>query len=193
MQQTSRAPASASASTAGPTSGPRPNSDRTTASDRAPGSAPAASAPVALAEPASVEEAVMVTMMSLGRRMRQRQAGDEIDLSALFILKILRGCGPMRLSALAATLELDASTVSRHVRHLEDRGLLERTSDPDDGRASMVAVTRRGARCLQKHAAGRRALIGQLLEDWTDDDREQLRCLLARVNRDLTTSTTENP
>lgn len=147
----------------------------------------------ALAEPASVEEAVMVTMMSLGRRMRQRQAGDEIDLSALFILKVLRGCGPMRLSALAATLELDASTVSRHVRHLEDRGLLERTSDPDDGRASMVAVTRRGTRCLQKHAAGRRALIGQLLEDWTDDDREQLRCLLARVNRDLTTSTTENP
>lgn len=150
-----------------------------------------ASAHAALAEPASVEEAVMVTMMSLGRRMRQRQPGDEIDLSAIFILKILRGCGPMRLSALAAMLELDASTVSRHVRHLEDRGLLERTSDPDDGRASMVAVTRRGGRCLEKHAVARRAVIGELLEDWTDDDRERLRSLLARVNRDLTTSTTE--
>ena len=88
----------------------------------------------------------MSLMMALGRRMRQRQPGDVIDYSAFPILKLLSHQGPMRLSALAQVLGLDASTVSRHARQLEDRGLLERTEDPDDGRASRVAVSERGQR-----------------------------------------------
>ena len=64
------------------------------------------------------------------------------------ILKLLSHQGPLRLSALAQVLGLDASTVSRHAQQLEDRGLLERTGDPDDGRASRVAVSERGHACL---------------------------------------------
>src|SRR3954463_8251829 len=95
---------------------------------------------VALTEPIptpeTAEDAVMSLMMALGRRLRQRQPGDAIDYSAFPLLKLLSHQGPMRLSALASVLGLDASTVSRHARQLEDRGLLERTGDPDDGRAS---------------------------------------------------------
>ncbi len=56
----------------------------------------------------------MSLMMALGRRVRQRQPGDMVDFSAFPILKVLSHQGPMRLSALAQTLGLDASTVSRH-------------------------------------------------------------------------------
>src|SRR5512143_2553500 len=90
--------------------------------------------PFVLTEPIPVpdtaEDALMSLMMALGRRMRQRQPGDAIDYSAFPILKLLSHQGPMRLSALAQVLGLDASTVSRHARQLEDRGLLERTEDP---------------------------------------------------------------
>lgn len=137
-------------------------------------------------EATTAEEAVITTMMSLGRRMRQRLPGDEIDIAALHVLKTLHQHGPMRLSALAAALELDASTVSRHARQLEDRGLLARTGDPDDGRASRVASTEAGAECLEKCLDARRAMVTDLLGGWSAQDRERLRALLNRFHHDLT-------
>lgn len=143
--------------------------------------------PDAIPAPETAEDAVMSTMMALGRRMRQRYPGDEIDFSAFPILKLLSHQGPMRLSALANLLELDASTVSRHARQLEDRGLLERTDDPDDGRASRMAVSETGTACLANGFASRRGLITKALEGWTDSERDTLRDLLHRLVQDLAT------
>jgi DNA-binding MarR family transcriptional regulator len=137
--------------------------------------------------PETVEDAVISLMMAVGRRMRQRQPGDEIDFSAFPILKLLSHQGPMRLSALAAVLGLDASTVSRHARQLEDRGLLERTGDPDDGRASRVTVSAQGSACLAHAFAKRREALGRALEGWTDEERETLRVLLHRLHLTLVT------
>jgi DNA-binding MarR family transcriptional regulator len=131
----------------------------------------------------------MVTMMSLGRRLRNRFPDDQVDFSALPILKALWHGGPMRLSALAAALDLDASTVSRHVRHLEERGMLERTGDPDDGRASRVTLTEQGTGCMDQAVESRRAMIRELLDGWPAKDRERLRTLLTRLYTDLSTST----
>jgi DNA-binding MarR family transcriptional regulator len=135
-------------------------------------------------EPATAEEAVMVTLARLGRRMRQRLPGEDLDFAAILLLKALLP-GPLRLSALAAALDLDASTVSRQVRQLEDRGLLERTSDPDDGRASQVALSEEGRTRLEHGARRRRDLVGRLVQDWPDADREQLRVLLTRLLDEL--------
>jgi DNA-binding MarR family transcriptional regulator len=127
----------------------------------------------------------MTAMISLGRRLRPRLPGDEVDFSAVPLLKTLQRHGPMRISALAGMLELDASTVSRQARHLESRGLIARTGDPDDGRASQVTVSEEGAACLERHTARRRELIGSILADWSAEDREQLRSLLTRFQDDL--------
>ena len=137
--------------------------------------------------PDTAEDALMSLMMALGRQLRQRQPGDAVDYSAFPILKVLSHQGPMRLSALASALGLDASTVSRHARQLEDRGLLERTGDPDDGRASRVAVSEHGNTCLAQGFETRRRLLTHALDGWTDEERETLRTLLHRLVRDLTT------
>jgi DNA-binding MarR family transcriptional regulator len=149
------------------------------------------SSPFALTEPLpapeTAEDALMSLMMALGRRMRQRQPGDEIDYSAFPLLKLLSHQGPMRLSALAGVLGLDASTVSRHARQLEDRGLLERTEDPDDGRASRVAISERGNACLAKGFETRKQLMTHALDGWTDEERDTLRELLHRLVQTLMT------
>jgi len=135
-------------------------------------------------EPATAEEAVMVFLVRLGRRMRSRLPGEELDFSAILLLKALVR-GPLRLSSLATLLDLDASTVSRRVRHLEDRGLLERTGDPDDRRASRIALSEEGRIRLEAGGRRRRAFVAELLEEWPPDDREQLRLLLTRLLDDL--------
>jgi DNA-binding MarR family transcriptional regulator len=140
--------------------------------------------------PETVEDALMSLMMALGRRVRQRQPGDLVDFSAFPILKVLSHQGPMRLSALAQTLDLDASTVSRHARHLEDRGLLERTDDPDDGRATRVAVSQRGEDCLEAVFETRRQLITHSLDGLSGHERDTLRDLLHRLVENLRTQET---
>ncbi|NUS50454.1 MAG: MarR family transcriptional regulator [Nocardioidaceae bacterium] len=137
--------------------------------------------------PETAEDALMSLMMALGRRLRQRQPGDAVDFSAFPILKLLSHHGPMRVSALAQVIGLDASTVSRHVKQLEDRGLLERTEDPDDRRASQVAVSKAGTTVLAEGFAARRGLITAALDGWTDDERDTLRDLLHRVSTALLT------
>lgn len=151
--------------------------------------------PIAPAEePATPEDAVLTAMISLGRRMRQRFPEDQIDYSAFPLLKALSYDGPLRLSALAAQLELDASTVSRHARSLEDRGLLERTVDPEDRRASQVNISEHGLACLADAARTRREFIARVLEGWSDADRDRLRVLLTRFQTDLATQNSmENP
>ncbi len=147
-------------------------------------SPPALNEPIPV--PETAEEALMSLLMTVGRQMRQRQAGDAIDYSALPILKLLTHQGPMRLSAMAHQLGLDASTVSRHARQLEDGGLLERTDDPDDRRASRLAVSAHGGECLAKGFETRRRILTGALEDWTDQERDTLRLLLHRLVVDLT-------
>ena len=137
--------------------------------------------------PETTEDALMSLMMALGRRVRQRQPGDMIDYAAFPLLKLLSHQGPMRLSGLASVLGLDASTVSRHARQLEDRGLIERTEDPDDGRASRVAISEAGKTCLAKGFATRRQLMTYALDGWTDDERDTLRELLHRLVQALLT------
>jgi len=113
----------------------------------------------------------MTAMMSIGRRLRQRFAGDQIDFSALPLLRTLQYDGPLRLSALAAQLGLDASTVSRHVAHLEKRGMLDRTDHPEDGRASRVMVSEQGKTCLENGARVRRdqSIVGTALPRITSE------------------------
>jgi DNA-binding MarR family transcriptional regulator len=132
----------------------------------------------------TAEEAVMVLLGRLGRRMRSRLPGEDLDFPAILLLKALLQ-GPMRLSSLAAHLDVDASTVSRQVRQLEDRGLVERAGDPDDGRASRIALSDEGRVRLERGGRRRRAFVAQLLEEWPAQDREQLRLLLNRLLEDL--------
>jgi len=136
-------------------------------------------------EPATVEEAVLMATIRVGRRMRQRLPGEELEFSSIALLKALAHHGALRLTDLAGLLDLDASTVSRNVRALEERGLVARTTDPDDGRATRLALTDEGRGRLEAGASRRRALVAELLEDWTPEDRETLRRLLTRLADDV--------
>jgi DNA-binding MarR family transcriptional regulator len=135
-------------------------------------------------EPATVEDALLAAMARIGKRLRHRVAGD-LDFSTFVLLKTVAHFGPLRLSALAAELSLDASTGSRHVRSLEDAGLLERAADPEDGRAFQVALSPTGAARIEEAACHRRDLIGSLLADWNDQDREDMRRLLHQLTLSL--------
>jgi DNA-binding MarR family transcriptional regulator len=71
-------------------------------------------------------------------------ADNDLSLTQLRVLAILRD-RRVRMSALAAYLGLDRSTMSGLVERAEKRGLLARAPDPSDGRAVEVFLTPGGA------------------------------------------------
>ena len=135
----------------------------------------------------------MATILELGRRMRQRLPGDELDYSLLPVLRVLSEGGPARHTVLAERLLLDASTVSRKIRQLEERDLVRVSPDAADGRARQVELLPLGQRALEQLLDRRRDVIADVLVGWPDADRALLRRLLDRFNHDLSTNAQEDP
>jgi DNA-binding MarR family transcriptional regulator len=125
-------------------------------------------------------EGVMHAFTRIGRRLKAKQPGDTLDHSAHVVLFALRCNGALRLSDLAGKLELDASTASRHVRSLEQLGLIRRSSDPDDGRAFRVELTEQGIEQWEASARHRMELLSAAMEGWSEEDVQTFERLMTR-------------
>lgn len=115
----------------------------------------------------------------------KRQAGEQ-NPATVFLLRHLRESSGVRISELAEASRLDASTVSRHVKALEESSYVSRVEDPEDGRACLVQITGRGRDLYDAAMAARLGALDRALSDWPERDRSQLSGLMDRLAKDLT-------
>jgi DNA-binding MarR family transcriptional regulator len=130
-------------------------------------------------------EEILVGLWQVIRRLKSSVASLGGDPAALHVIHMVEEHGPLRLTALAEAAMLDASTVSRHVQHLEAVGHLARTTDPDDRRATRIEVTDSGRELLREALAARGRLLDDALAGWSAADRSKLARLLARLAEDM--------
>lgn len=129
----------------------------------------------------SSTDEVLRALFRTMQQLKQVHLSDPIDRSAVIVLSRLKEHGAMRLSDLASDLCLDVSTTSRHVRTLEERGLIERTEDAEDRRAVQLTLAASGHEVLARAWSDRRAWLDRALEGWTADERRQLSGCLTRL------------
>jgi DNA-binding MarR family transcriptional regulator len=96
---------------------------------------------------------------------------DTLSASAALVVNRLHSEGPMRLTALAEAEGASQSGMTQLVQRMERQGLLERWSDPDDGRASLVMLGEAGRQNWEARAALRRQRIAALLPAVSHDDQ----------------------
>ena len=111
------------------------------------------------------------------------QLHPELDGASYGLLALLQDTGPLRASDLVTRLGLDKSTVSRQVANLVTLGLVDRTADPEDGRAQVLTLSAEGAVRLARIREVRRARWEEDLSDWPASDVATLAELLGRLNR----------
>src|SRR6476620_9752114 len=126
-------------------------------------------------DPATPEEAVIGLLMQAGRKLRTRHPEDQVDPSTFPLVRALMCHHGMRLSDLATKVDLDASTVSRQIKQLEDKDIVERTTDPADGRASLVRLTSYGEEHMSAAFRRRFLRIKTVLDPWSEDDKTHLK------------------
>jgi len=126
-------------------------------------------------------------LLTLTNRRLRRLAGQELGPSGvtpgqLRVLRVLSGAGePLRVSELARRLDVVPRSATSVVDDLESAGLVGRRPDPDDRRATLVALTQRGDAALHEFRARRRAGLAELLDRLDPDEQRELVRLLTKL------------
>lgn len=107
----------------------------------------------------------------LGKTMRRVKVEDRESSTygtgaGFHELIYLKKHGPSRLSEVAASLNLDTSTVSRQVKQLEYQGLVARTPDASDARAFLIQLSEKGDLTLAELIAKRYRVMASVLSEW---------------------------
>ena len=127
----------------------------------------------------------------LARRIRRviaeraRMLHPDLSPVAYSMMMALRDSGPQRASVLVEVFSIDKGAVSRQVQALVELGLIERTPDPADRRAMILAITEEGRRRMANLALARRNEVSARLENWTDEELRTLVRSLGRYNAAL--------
>lgn len=93
--------------------------------------------------------------------------------------------GRLSQSQLAEALELGSPATGKLVDRLEERGLVERSSDPGDRRSNLVTLTAQARHLLGELEPLGESIREDVLRDLTAAERQQLGRLLARIKHRL--------
>ncbi|WP_459959819.1 MarR family winged helix-turn-helix transcriptional regulator [Nocardia sp. IFM 10818] len=121
------------------------------------------------------------------RRIRRTQSADLAPLGltpgqARALRVLARAAQPLRMSALADRLGIVPRSVTTVVDALESAGLVTRTVDPANRRATLVAPTDSGHAVLTRMSAARRRAARDLFATLSPERRETLRAILAELD-----------
>lgn len=94
-----------------------------------------------------------------------RRVDDQTGLSGprLSALSVVVFAGPLTLRDLAAAEQVKPPTMTRLVDALEERGLVQRESDPADARATLIRATSAGSVLLRKGRSRRVQMLAERL------------------------------
>jgi DNA-binding MarR family transcriptional regulator len=120
----------------------------------------------------------------LRRRIRAEAPNEGIALSQMAVLSRVVRDGPDTASGLAAAEHVKAQSMALTIANLSSQGLIERTSDPLDGRRILVAATEEGRRVVLSVRRSRQAWLARAIATcFSDEEQETLLKAMALLER----------
>jgi len=114
--------------------------------------------------PSELAARLRLAITRLARRLRQ-EAGTDLSPSQTAALATIDAHGPLTPSELAALERVQRPTATRIVARLETEDLVERATDPADGRSFIVSATARGRALIRKLRTRKNAYLARRLRD----------------------------
>lgn len=123
-----------------------------------------------------------VAIVRIARLLRRHDVAG-LTPTQVSTLATIERCGPLRLGDLAAHEGITPSTLTRPVAALVDGGYLQRHTDPDDARSSVVAVSDAGRQLLEAMRGETTALLRERLNELSREQRAALAAALPALER----------
>lgn len=116
------------------------------------------------------------SVMRLARRLRQmHEESLGLTQNQLSLLGLLTNAGPRTVGQLAELEKVQPPAITRTVKALEQLGLAQRVSDPEDGRRAVAEVTGRGRDIVLADRRRRDLWLVERLAELTPEERRLLR------------------
>ncbi|MGF6885637.1 DNA-binding MarR family transcriptional regulator [Nocardia sp. GAS34] len=134
--------------------------------------------------------------LDVGAALLTRHLARGTSLTARAVLATLDEEGPTRLTALASATGASQPATTQLVGRLERDGLLDRLVDPDDARATLVAITDVGRALRSELRQSQHERLGELLDVLSVHDQVTLSLAMRAalpLLRQLTRHAAENP
>lgn len=116
------------------------------------------------------------------RIVMSEKRNSSLDRSAFIILRQLSTYGPAGVKSLADELHLDISTVSRQAAALVEKKYVDKTPNPQDGRAYFYRITDLGTTELDENRQRRFDRLSAMLQGWSEEECETFGRLLQKYN-----------
>jgi DNA-binding MarR family transcriptional regulator len=101
------------------------------------------------------------------------------------VQSVIGSFGPIMPSELAAMLGTPPTTLSAHLRRFVERGHLDRTPNPRDGRSYLVTLSPAGHDAVEKGRVALRRALADVEAELSSRDRERIAAALARYEQAL--------
>ncbi|MEE6305439.1 MULTISPECIES: MarR family winged helix-turn-helix transcriptional regulator [Plantactinospora] len=137
--------------------------------------------------PAQLATLLRDAITRLNRRVRQTRPVGDLTGTQLSALTSLELAGALTPRELADTERVQPPTMTKIVARLEERGLVQRTPHPTDGRQVILSTTDTGRAMLAQFDRARNRWLAVRLAELTPEERDALQRaaeILQKVARD---------
>ncbi|GGM15638.1 MarR family winged helix-turn-helix transcriptional regulator [Dactylosporangium sucinum] len=135
---------------------------------------------------AQLAAALRDSITRLNRRLRQARPIGDLTITQLSALTSLELHGALTPRELAEAERVQPPTLTKIVAKLEDRGLVQRSPHPTDGRQVILAATETGRAVVAEHRRARDEWLAKQLMALTPEERSvlaQAAEILGRIGR----------
>ena len=127
--------------------------------------------------------ALFVSVGLVRRGLRQQKVAGDLSFPETAALARLDRGGPATSAELARQEQISPQSMGATLNALEERGLIARSADPDDGRRVVLALTEVGRRALLDRRRARVEQLAQGLTGFTHQELKQLQVAAPLIER----------
>jgi len=141
------------------------------------------SAEAAESERDRAARALFTSMGLLRRRLRAVGSPGELTFPEVAALARLQRNGPATSAELARIEQISPQSMGATLAGLQERGLVSRSADPDDGRRVVMSVTDAGRQMIERRRDVRVEQIAAALEGFTSTELQRMRAVAPLIER----------
>ncbi|MEI5908083.1 MarR family transcriptional regulator [Bacillus spongiae] len=108
-----------------------------------------------------------------------------IGQSRLDLLHKLYEDGEISQTALQKEVNIDRAAVTRHLKQLEEKGIVSRRKNPNDNRITFVRLTDEGYQKIVAYREEKERFIASVLKGFNEEERAVLSDMLTRIEHNV--------
>jgi DNA-binding MarR family transcriptional regulator len=143
--------------------------------------------PLERRSPAQLALRMREAITKVNRRLRQTRPLGDMTVAQISAMQSLQAAGALTPRELAEAERVQPPTMTRIIARLEERGLIQRTPHPTDGRQAILAPSPAGRQMLAEYQRARDEWLAQRVARLSAEERDTLHRaaeILARIARD---------